>query len=143
LNEAGTGGIYLSNDNGANWTNFSDGLYNTNVSSIAKMGGDLYVGTYWGGVWKRAVTTVTAVPSVKLVYDKLNIYPNPANEHITVTTSTGGKLTIRNITGQLVYSETLITGTVQINTTGFPNGVYSVQLIEGNKVRTEKLIINN
>jgi len=141
--ESPDGDFLSSNDNGANWTSMRDNLYNSNVTSITKSGNNLYVGTYDGGVWKRSVSTVTAVQHPKPLAAVFSVYPNPAKEHITVTTTAGGKLTIRNITGQLVYSNTIYKGIEQINTKDFPNGIYTIQLIDGNKVKTEKLIINN
>jgi len=49
---AGTwgGGVFLSTNNGTNWTSVNDGLTNTNVSAIAVSGTNLFAGT-GGGVF--------------------------------------------------------------------------------------------
>ena len=50
---AGTygGGVYLSTDNGSNWT--QTGLTNTWVYSLAISGNYIFAGTYGGGVFTR------------------------------------------------------------------------------------------
>lgn len=47
----GQGGIFVSSDDGTNWTAINAGLTNSNVTSFAVNGANLYVGTYSKGVF--------------------------------------------------------------------------------------------
>ena len=45
---AGTGGgVFLSSNNGTNWSPVNDGLWNTGISSLAVIGTNLFAGTPW------------------------------------------------------------------------------------------------
>lgn len=50
---AGNGafGVYVSTDNGYNWTEVTTGLTNTNVTSLAVIGTNIFAGTNGGGVF--------------------------------------------------------------------------------------------
>ncbi len=45
------GGIFLSTDNGSNWTAIDNGLSNPDVRAIAISGSNIYAGTTGGGVF--------------------------------------------------------------------------------------------
>jgi hypothetical protein len=45
------GGVFLSTNNGANWT--ATGLTRAWVNALAVSGTDLFAGTWGGGVWRR------------------------------------------------------------------------------------------
>ncbi len=55
------GGVFLSTNNGANWTPVNTGLTNTRVFSLAVSHLSLFAGTD-GGVWRRPLSEIiTAV----------------------------------------------------------------------------------
>jgi len=81
---------------------------------------------------------------------KLEVYPNPASDHISVTFNvesiTSVQLNIYDLSGKLVVN-TFETGlsngnqTVHINTQALIRGTYLVKMVAGNKISTAKLII--
>ncbi|MBW6492450.1 MAG: T9SS type A sorting domain-containing protein [Lentimicrobium sp.] len=79
----------------------------------------------------------------------LKVYPNPAGESFSVefeSLSANGKLTISDLTGRVVLEKTTaspVTG-IQIMTISAANlskGVYVLTLVNGNEVRTGKLVV--
>ncbi|OFY85423.1 MAG: hypothetical protein A3F72_20885, partial [Bacteroidetes bacterium RIFCSPLOWO2_12_FULL_35_15] len=82
--------------------------------------------------------------------DATNIYPNPANENVSIELKESilnANIRIMNSIGQLVYEQTIIaTGNSktikQINTGNYAKGIYTI-VIETNKAKTyKKLVIN-
>ena len=136
--------IFVSYDNGANWASIIDNLYNANVKSIAVLNGDIYVGTTGGGVWKRPLSSITVnLPKVQSDQNWFTMYPNPAQDVITITKPNGlnAQLSISTITGDVIYKNTLHTSSLEIDTKTFPNGVYLVQMYDGKNSSTKKLVI--
>ena len=74
----------------------------------------------------------------------INIYPNPAQDKVTVTSSMPiTQLTITNYVGQVVYSGKFKEVTsIELNTSSFKTGVYLVRLITENGKATKRVIIN-
>ena len=73
------------------------------------------------------------------VRQQINVYPNPANEKLTVmfgeALTAEGEISIINIMGQLVASHRVTEGSTQaaISLETLNNGIYLLQLKEGNK----------
>jgi len=72
---------------------------------------------------------------------EVKIYPNPANETITISGIAQGKVGIFNSLGQLLINSE-IQGTSNINTSTLHPGIYLLKIEHGNEVTFEKLIIN-
>ncbi|MFN3917158.1 MAG: T9SS type A sorting domain-containing protein [Flavobacteriales bacterium] len=90
-----------------------------------------------------ACVTISTVGLNELnVAEKLTIYPNPANQEITIRNLTGGIFEIINMNGQVVISQRISKGITRINLNDLANGTYSVKLITSNGVTHEKLIIS-
>jgi hypothetical protein len=78
-----------------------------------------------------------------------NIYPIPADKQIHVSFGKGftgkAKLSISDLTGRVVYYETLnevLPGQVQpINSNGFKEGMYLLQVVSGENSATRKILI--
>ena len=71
------------------------------------------------------------------------IYPNPANDYITIKTNSNKKqvITITDITGKIIYTTTILSEKTIINTKDFSQGVYAVQVQAGDAVETRKVIV--
>ena len=71
------------------------------------------------------------------------LYPNPANDSVTITTATYQSMVkIIDVTGKLVYT-TIINNQGNIDTSAFANGVYLVQIsTENQPLQTKKLVFN-
>ncbi len=134
------GNVLVSFDGGANFTSIVDNLFNSNVTSFEALDGDLYVGTFWGGVWKRPLSSIVVnIPSTNPSKGTIAMYPNPAGDNLSVKQT--GILTISNLAGQVLYTQNLKAKNTQISTRELPAGIYTVQLLEGNKLSTDKLVI--
>ena len=72
----------------------------------------------------------------------VDIYPNPANDVLTVTTGNViHSIMITNLTGQVIYNNEINSGQVNINTSGFDNGIYLLTVHTKNGIFTRKISI--
>lgn len=77
------------------------------------------------------------------VKNNFSIYPNPASEFVTLTNlSNSTSVSITDLAGKQVYSTTANATELSINTSGFANGVYLVNIGNNGSVATKKLIVN-
>ena len=74
----------------------------------------------------------------------LDIYPNPADEILTVQTSFSGEysITIMSLSGQLLYSRNVEGSQHVIDLSSFSRGMYLITVRSGDMVNTQKLIRN-
>lgn len=72
---------------------------------------------------------------------KMNIYPNPAQHFVHITTSTKGWLEIRDQSGSIVIKKKIDTDKLTLNLSGLANGIYVAIFITGNDVNIRKLVI--
>jgi len=49
-------GVYLSTDNGSNWSSVNDGLKYTGIYCILVVDNTIFAGTYGGGLWKCKIS---------------------------------------------------------------------------------------
>lgn len=138
-------GLYVSTNNGIDWTNFSKGLPGNSLAveylKIEQNNTDVFVVAY-GGIWKRPLSEIISIESIK----KENIFsffPNPAKENITVNYEykTDAVLNFYNITGNLVKSEILKQNNQHININDLPNGIYLCEIKTNEYSVNQKLII--
>lgn len=71
----------------------------------------------------------------------VSFYPNPSNGYITIETDRGLQITIHDILGKKVYSKNVISNET-LNLTHLNNGMYLVNMNDGENQVTKKLIIN-
>jgi hypothetical protein len=72
----------------------------------------------------------------------LSVYPNPASDVITVSSSlTEGMITITDVAGKLVKTLELNGLSTSFNTSELNNGVYYVTLSNGTSTSTEKVVV--
>ena len=76
--------------------------------------------------------------------DLFTMYPNPANEIVTINLEANSSysLYIYNVIGKLVDSKENSMGITELNVSDFPKGTYLIRIVSGNKIFTEKLIID-
>ncbi len=72
---------------------------------------------------------------------ELEIYPNPASGSVTLKHAGKALITLSSMEGKVVY-KTRVNGTLTLDVSGYPPGVYSLVLQTGESVQTQKLIIN-
>ncbi len=103
----------------------------------------VYVTTKDGNFIDSCLVTVT--PRVGINNTKptgFNIYPNPANDLLTIKTNESGQHTIEihSLNGQLLYSNKIEGPTHQIDLSSFQKGLYFITVRSRDYVITEKII---
>ena len=73
-----------------------------------------------------------------------NLYPNPARDMVTVSSSLPMRsLTVTNYVGQVVYTNTMDAATSYVlNTSSYQPGVYLVKIDTENGVVTKRVVIS-
>ena len=73
-----------------------------------------------------------------------NLYPNPAQDMVTVTSSLPmTRVTVTNYVGQVVYTSEVFDATsVELNTSSYQAGVYLVKIDTENSVVTKQVVIS-
>ena len=59
---------------------------------------------------------------------KISVYPNPFTDYLVVNTTTKGKAAIYNMSGQMVLSVNVQSGSNRIETSALPKGVYILRV---------------
>ena len=73
----------------------------------------------------------------------IQIYPNPASTQVTLSNlSDGGRLTIVDVSGKTVFSETVNSEIFTVNSNDFVAGMYYVQFENNGHVSQKKLVIS-
>lgn len=80
--------------------------------------------------------------------NEIKIYPNPAADRVTITTTqtdSEGIVRVTDLQGRLVQESILKDGLAIFPTTGLPNGMYMVQILskEGSIFATRKLVVQH
>ncbi len=71
-----------------------------------------------------------------------NVYPNPAQDNVTVTSSLPmTQITVTNYVGQVVYTQAVNTTSHELNTSSYQAGVYLVKIDTENGVTTKRVVI--
>ena len=75
----------------------------------------------------------------------INLFPNPANNHLTIALGSNNKkvqVTIADITGKVIYTTTATdTQKVEVNTKDFAEGIYVVRIQMADFIATKKLVV--
>ncbi len=74
----------------------------------------------------KKVNTGKSIPQVQPV--PFNIFPNPFNNHISVSANIGDNIEIMDISGKLVYAAELSSGINEIPSSHFPSGIYFAKI---------------
>jgi len=84
--------------------------------------------------------TLSSVGIQNKMESKANIYPNPAQDFIIVEADDKSEIKIMDISGKILYRETLNNSKQRINVSHLNTGVYIVSVTNKNLVYTQKLI---
>lgn len=92
---------------------------------------------------------INGVNSLSIDELLMKVYPNPANDNVTIELAPSDKnvqLKIVNVVGQLVYNETIVANSIKtvknLNVVTYPKGIYYVVLETNKKITTKKLVID-
>ncbi len=131
-------GVYMSTNNGNNWTPIDNGLIDRDVYALAISGDYLYASVMGGGVWKRSLDEVIGVPNVEEV--SIELYPNPARDYFEVNAGNSAFIKLYDQLGREVLSQRT-SGKTTVQMDHFPEGIYVVKVIVDNEVvATSKIV---
>ncbi|MBQ8222639.1 MAG: T9SS type A sorting domain-containing protein [Bacteroidales bacterium] len=87
--------------------------------------------------------TVQTVSVDEVAEVNATVYPNPATSFISVSADNISKVSVYNVSGQLVFSQEVNSDMLEINTESWSNGMYyvNIETMEGNVV-SEKVVVN-
>lgn len=134
-------GIYKSNDNGATWESFNEGLRNLDVHHMyVSRSGYLYACPSGSGIWR---INLEETPGASIVRN-YDIYPNPANEVITLTNIQFSEaeseiISIYNMQGILVKRVLSSKKATAIDVNDLPKGMYLIST--SGITESQKLIV--
>jgi hypothetical protein len=144
------GGVFLSTDNGVNWTSINQGLIDLSVRSLAISDSIVYLGTSNHGVWRRSLNEVLSGINNNVSNPvQVIIYPNPVRNISDVVLNSAFKvanaeLKIYNLFGEVCRSYSGIkSNCLTIEKGNLHTGIYFYKLSQSNKVISEgKLIVD-
>lgn len=73
--------------------------------------------------------------------NSVNVYPNPANNVVTVANAAGAQIDIYNLAGQQVASVASASANQVISVANLAEGLYVIRVANGNQVSTSKLSV--
>ncbi|MBX7043626.1 MAG: T9SS type A sorting domain-containing protein [Ignavibacteria bacterium] len=148
-------GVYISLNNGNNWTAINSGMADTNILSISHNATYVFAGSAQGNVWKIPVQTipVSVNSGSELMHPKnpeLTVYPNPFNPsaNIRFNLPEGGSvlLTLYDIQGKEI--ETLLNEyrregihEVKLGSGELAAGVYFCKLKYNSTIITQRIVL--
>ena len=154
-------GVFVSNNNGNNWTQRNEGLGSgaLKVYAVYISGNYVYAGTYGGGIYKRPLNEVIGIKQISeqvpVNYSLSQNYPNPFNPSTKIKFELPGvaftELVIYDALGkqvETIVNENLRPGVYEAewNAANYPSGVYFYKLTvnagSGNFVQTKKMILS-
>lgn len=71
---------------------------------------------------------------------QLRVYPNPSNGVFYISTAVAGKLTVTDILGKTIFTETVNEGTHSLDLNHVPNGIYFLKSESNGQTKTIRLI---
>jgi hypothetical protein len=90
-------------------------------------------------------TAVTVIPvSINdMTAQSWTMFPNPANGQVTLDGLTAGStITLMDAMGRTVSSTAVTAARMEVSVAALSSGIYMVQVMDGNEVRTARLMVN-
>ena len=61
--------------------------------------------------------------------NNVGVYPNPANEKVTIKAQNINSISITNVMGQKVYETSVNADNVVVDVNDYPTGIYMIQVV--------------
>jgi hypothetical protein len=142
-------GVFMSVDNGENWVPRSIGFDDPGDNNQAF--GEMHFNDEYAFINKNLSLYRAPLKDCQIVEDvssvdiyeglDIKVYPNPANESVTISGINEGKVEIYNSFGQLLINSE-IQGNSTINTSNLKTGIYIIKIESNSEVKFEKIIIS-
>ncbi len=134
-----------------NWNSIAIlNISNTNQSNYQFLHANIPAGNLYYRIKEIDIDGKYVYSNIVVLHDKnasgsFVIFPNPANNYITISAPTNdyGKtqIILYDAVGKQLISETTIGATQQINTTEFPDGTYVLKIINNGTTTAQKIMI--
>jgi photosystem II stability/assembly factor-like uncharacterized protein len=144
-------GLLISPDEGLTWSHVIDSSLTMNITSLEWFNGELFAGTYGGGVIKYSSNTENIEPPEIPVHFKLyQNYPNPINAKTIfkyeIAEPGNVAFELYDVTGKFIYTlekgfKKSGTYTIVWDATEFSSGVYLYKLTFGGQSKTKKCTV--
>ncbi|MFA7687819.1 MAG: T9SS type A sorting domain-containing protein [Moheibacter sp.] len=97
-----------------------------------------------GTIWKNSTGINMMSTNEQERNNEIKVYPNPVSNELNIVLDkpTKTKISLIDITGKQIYSNSFHEDQVKINTSAFPKGTYILSVKTENKIFTKKIIIN-
>ncbi|MDO8366202.1 MAG: hypothetical protein Q7T20_05340 [Saprospiraceae bacterium] len=147
-------GIYQSENDGTDWTDWNTGLLHDNMIDIEVHNGHIWAATAGDGIWKRPLNQLlmehahdrdfsdAVLTDFSILPERLNFTPNPASHLIRVETGGQyGDLILQDATGRVVLRQTVVNPDTAFSVEGLPQGFYQVVFIGEKTIRYGSLVV--
>lgn len=146
-------GVYYTNASMTDWVAYNTNLPNVVVNEleISYNDGKLWAATYGRGLWKSDLYISTSISSNTIENNNIIIYPNPTNGLFEIKfdganyISNSVSIQVTDIFGRVVYqtsNQTISKSPISIDLTNQANGVYNININDGNKPCVKKIVLN-
>ncbi len=123
----------------------SKGLSNKEISKILLVSNNT-VKTHLLKIYKKlnVKNRTQAVIKTKTNVNGVNIYPNPANESLTISFGKefNGGIEIQNLNGKIVLKETINSSSIKLNLSAIAKGIYILKITDININQQYRLVVN-
>lgn len=104
--------------------------------------GNITTSPSWKG-FAASQGTSTGISNIESSNLDFQVYPNPANDFITISNiPVGSSIKIFDVTGKIIWNTSESTQKISINTSAFTNGIYTVYIINNKIMAAKKIVIN-
>jgi len=89
--------------------------------------------------------TVSFVDNIENIANNVSIYPNPANDYVTLkldNLSENCNIVISDVLGKIVKRQNITSNSTSILINDFKSGIYFITIQNGNQIITEKILKN-
>ena len=73
----------------------------------------------------------------------MGIYPNPANEKITIEAQNINEIYISNVMGQKIYETSVNDDQVVVDVNDFPSGIYMIRVVTDEYEVTKRITVSH
>jgi len=149
----GSAGSYANNSTVTETYNFPEGCYVLRVNDDYEDGGNAvairttddqnitYIAGGYGAGDDVSFKTSSTAAVANHSFTKVSIYPNPSSGVVTFTQAKDLKVSVYDIFGKEIFNSELLSNNEELDLSNFSAGVYLVNITDGNKKETRKLIL--
>jgi trimeric autotransporter adhesin len=148
------GADHIARWDGTSWKEVGGDYVTTRIGSMEGYKGKLYAsgfqqinGQSCNNVARYTPDVINSVEEKREPNQELSVFPNPSTGVVSLQLNSGCKTAIveaYTVWGEKTYSQAVngLTGTVQLNFSSFPKGLYLIRVNAGDKVFTGRIVLN-